>query len=351
MLKRGRLNDAERYLDAAQNSTRRAAALTQRLLAFSRRQTLDPKPTDVNRLIHGMEDLIRRTVGPSVELEVVGAGGLWPAKIDASQLENSLLNLCINARDAMAPVGGRLTIETANKWLDQRAAQERDLPAGQYLSVCVTDTGTGMSADIIARAFDPFFTTKPLGEGTGLGLSMVYGFARQSGGTVRIYSEAGRGTTMCLYLPRHLGALDEGEPEELPVSAEPGNGETVLVVDDEPIIRMIIRDVLIENGYVALEAADGPAALRLLQSKVRIDLLITDVGLPGGMNGRQVADAARVFRPALKVLFITGYAENALVGNGHLAPGMEVLTKPFVVATMGNRIREILERATGSLSG
>jgi PAS domain S-box-containing protein len=351
MLKRGRLNDVERYLNAAQNSTRRAAALTQRLLAFSRRQTLDPKPTDVNRLISGMEDLIRRTVGPSVELEVVGAGGLWPTKIDASQLENSLLNLCINARDAMAPAGGRLTIETANKWLDQRAAQERDLPAGQYLSVCVTDTGTGMSADIIARAFDPFFTTKPLGEGTGLGLSMVYGFARQSGGTVRIYSEVGRGTTMCLYLPRHLGALEEGESEELPVSAEPGHGETVLVVDDEPIIRMIIRDVLIENGYLALEAADGPAALRLLQTKVRIDLLITDVGLPGGMNGRQVADAARVFRPALKVLFITGYAENALVGNGHLAPGMEVLTKPFVVATMGNRIREILERATGSLSG
>jgi CheY-like chemotaxis protein len=173
---------------------------------------------------------------------------------------------------------------------------------------------------------------------------MVYGFARQSGGTVRIYSELGRGTTMCLYLPRHLGALDEGEAEELPVAAEQGHGETVLVVDDEPVVRMLIRDVLIENGYVALEAADGPAALRLLESNVRIDLLITDVGLPGGMNGRQVADAARVFRPALKVLFITGYAENALVGNGHLAPGMEVLTKPFVVATLGNRIREMLER-------
>jgi PAS domain S-box-containing protein len=344
LLKRGRLNDVERYLVAAQNSTRRAAALTQRLLAFSRRQTLDPKPTDVNRLINGMEDLIRRTVGPSVELEVVGAGGLWPTRIDASQLENSLLNLCINARDAMAPGGGRLTIETANKWLDQRAAQERDLPAGQYLSVCVTDTGTGMSPEVIARAFDPFFTTKPLGEGTGLGLSMVYGFARQSGGTVRIYSEVGRGTTMCLYLPRHLGALDEGEPEEAPISTEQGHGETVLVVDDEPTIRMLIRDVLIENGYVALEAADGPTALRMLQSNARIELLITDVGLPGGMNGRQVADAARVFRPALKVLFITGYAENALVGNGHLAPGMEVLTKPFVVATLGNRIREMLER-------
>ena len=344
MLKRGRLQDVERYLTAAQNSTRRAAALTQRLLAFSRRQTLAPKPTDVNRLMTGMEDLIRRTVGPSVELEVVGAGGLWPTRIDASQLENALLNLCINARDAMAPAGGRLTIETANKWLDQRAAQERDLPAGQYVSVCVTDTGTGMSPEVAARAFDPFFTTKPLGEGTGLGLSMVYGFARQSGGTVRIYSELGRGTTMCLYLPRHLGALDEGEAAEVSISAEQGHGETVLVVDDEPTIRMLIRDVLIENGYVPLEAADGPAALRMLQSGARIDLLVTDVGLPGGMNGRQVADAARVFRPALKVLFITGYAENALVGNGHLGPGMEVLTKPFVVATLGNRIREMLER-------
>jgi PAS domain S-box-containing protein len=344
LLKRGRLADVDRYITAAQNSTRRAAALTQRLLAFSRRQTLDPKPTDVNRLINGMEDLIRRTAGPAVEVEVVGAGGLWVTKIDPSQLENSLLNLCINARDAMAPAGGRLTIETANKWLDKRAAQERDLPAGQYVSLCVTDTGTGMAPEVIERAFDPFFTTKPLGEGTGLGLSMVYGFARQSGGQVRIYSEVGRGTTMCLYLPRHIGPMEQGEPEEVPQPSGEGQGETVLVVDDEPTIRMLIRDVLLENGYVPLEAADGPTALRLLQSNMRIDLLITDVGLPGGMNGRQVADAARVSRPTLKVLFITGYAENAVVGNGHLEPGMEVLTKPFVIATLGNRIRDLLAR-------
>jgi PAS domain S-box-containing protein len=345
LVKRGRVGEIDRYLTAAQNSTRRAAALTQRLLAFSRRQTLDPKATDVNRLVAGMEDLIRRTVGPAVELEVVGAGGLWLTKIDPSQLESSLLNLCINARDAMAPDGGRLTIETANKWLDERAARERDLPPGQYISLCVTDTGTGMSQEVIEHAFDPFFTTKPLGEGTGLGLSMVYGFARQSGGQIRIASEVGTGTTMCLYLPRHLGAVDEAEPIEMASPAAHGHGETVLVVDDEPTVRMLIKDVLLENGYVPLEAEDGPTALKLLESDVRIDLLVTDVGLRGGVNGRQLADAARVFRKNLRVLFITGYAENAVVGNGHLAPGMEVLTKPFVMATLGRKIRDLIASA------
>ena len=344
LLKRGRMADVERYINAAQNSTRRAAALTQRLLAFSRRQTLDPKPTDVNRLIGGMEELIRRTVGPTVEVEVVGAGGLWPTKVDASQLENALLNLCINARDAMAPAGGRLTLETANKWLDDRSANVRDLPPGQYISLCVTDTGTGMEPHVIERAFDPFFTTKPLGEGTGLGLSMVYGFARQSGGQVRIYSEVGKGTTMCIYLPRHLGSVEEADPPEADRLTQGGDGETVLVIDDEPTIRMLIRDVLIENGYMPLEAGDGPTALKILQSNIRIDLMITDVGLPGGMNGRQIADAARVSRPDLKVLFITGYAENAVVGNGHLEPGMAVLTKPFVMATLGNKIRDLIMR-------
>jgi PAS domain S-box-containing protein len=344
LLKRGRLTDVERYINAAQNSTRRAAALTQRLLAFSRRQTLDPKPTDVNRLVGGMEELIRRTVGPTVELEVVGAGGLWATKVDPSQLENALLNLCINARDAMAPDGGRLTIETANKWLDDHGAKARDVPPGQYISLCVTDTGTGMTPDVIERAFDPFFTTKPLGEGTGLGLSMVYGFARQSGGQVRIYSEVGKGTTMCVYLPRHLGTAEETDSLDDAQPLGEAHGETVLVVDDEPTIRMLIKDVLTENGYTPLEASDGPTALRLLRSNIRIDLLITDVGLPGGMNGRQVADAARVTRPDLKVLFITGYAENAVVGNGHLEPGMAVLTKPFVIATLGNRIRDLIAR-------
>ena len=204
----GRLTELDRYLTAAQGASKRAAALTHRLLAFSRRQTLDPKPTDVNRLVMGMEELIRRSVGPQIALEVVTAGGLWPALIDPSQLENAILNLCINARDAM-PEGGRITIETANKWLDDRAAKERDLRPGQYLSVCVTDTGTGMAPEVVARAFDPFYTTKPIGQGTGLGLSMVYGFVRQSGGQVRIYSEVGQGTTMCLYLPRHYGGETE----------------------------------------------------------------------------------------------------------------------------------------------
>jgi PAS domain S-box-containing protein len=347
LLKRGQLADVDRYISAARSSTRRAATLTHRLLAFSRRQTLDPKPTDVNRLVNGMEELIRRTLGPAIELEVVGAGGLWPTKVDASQLESALLNLCMNARDAMAPSGGRLTIETANKWLDGRSAGERDLPPGQYVSLCVMDTGTGMSPEVIERAFDPFFTTKPIGEGTGLGLSMVYGFARQSGGQVRIYSELSKGTTMCIYLPRHLGAAEvtgATEAPEVSRMTKSGSGESVLVVDDEATIRMLVREVLIELGYKPLEAADGPSALEILQSDIRIDLLITDVGLPGGMNGRQIADAARKYRPKMKVLFITGYAENAVIRNGHLEAGMEILTKPFEISLLGNRIRDIIEK-------
>ncbi|MEQ1820717.1 MAG: PAS domain S-box protein, partial [Terricaulis sp.] len=232
----GRTTGLERYLSGAQENARRAAALTQRLLAFSRRQTLDPRPLNLNKLVVGIEDLVRRTVGPDVQVEVVQAGGLWTVKIDESQLENALLNLCINARDAMAPNGGRLTIETANKWLDERAARERDLPPGQYISLCVTDTGTGMSQETISRAFDPFFTTKPLGQGTGLGLSMVYGFARQSGGQVRIYSEVGSGTTMCLYFPRHHGEADERDETIASDEIEHGHGEVVLVVDDEVVL-------------------------------------------------------------------------------------------------------------------
>ncbi len=336
----------ERYVDAAQGAVKRAAALTHRLLAFSRRQTLDPRPTNVNRLIAGMEELIRRTAGPSVHIEVVGAGGLWSTLIDPNQLENALLNLCINARDAM-PQGGRLTIETANKWLDERAARERDLSPGQYISLCVTDTGTGMTPDVIAHAFDPFFTTKPFGEGTGLGLSMIYGFVRQSGGQIRIYSEPGKGTTMCLYLPRHHGDDAEAADEASLVRTHPaigaGGGRVVMVIDDEPTIRMLIAEVLEEQGYSAIEASDGPSGMRVLESSVRIDLLITDVGLPNGMNGRQIADAARELRPALKILFITGYAENAVIGNGHLDKGMQVLTKPFEMDGLARKIRELIE--------
>ena len=339
----GRLGDLDRYLVAAQGASKRAAALTHRLLAFSRRQTLDPKPTNVTKLMAGMADLIRRTVGPGITLETIDVTGLWTALVDPNQLENALLNLCINARDAM-PDGGRITIETANRWMDDRAARERDMPSGQYLSLCVSDTGTGMTPEVIARAFDPFFTTKPLGAGTGLGLSMIYGFARQSGGATRIYSEVGEGTTVCIYLPRHYGSEDahaiEIGRDHVPQAEA---GEVVLVVDDEPTVRMLVTDVLGDLGYVALEAEDGASGLKILQTRTRVDLLITDVGLPGGMNGRQVADAARGLRPGLKVLFITGYAENAVVGNGHLDPGMAVLTKPFAMDDLAAKIRRLIE--------
>ena len=344
-LERGKLDDAERFILAAQGAGRRAASLTQRLLAFSRRQTLDPKPADINRLIAGVEDLLRRTVGPTTDIEVVGAAGLWPAMIDATQLESAVLNLCLNARDAM-PDGGRITIETANKWLDDRAARARDLPPGQYLSICVTDTGTGMSPETIERAFEPFFTTKPIGQGTGLGLSMIYGFARQSGGQVRIYSEPGQGTTICIYLPRYAGDALLSEEEEAIATAAAASGETVLVVDDEATIRHLIDEVLDEQGYTVIGAADGAAGIKVLQSGARIELLITDVGLPNGMNGRQVADAARSLRPGLKVLFITGYAENAAVGNGHLEPGMELLTKPFTMHGLAAKVAEMMNAGT-----
>ena len=339
----GRIAELDRYMVAAQGAARRAAALTHRLLAFSRRQTLDPRATDVNTLVSGMEDLIRRTVGPSVAIEVVGATGLWAALVDPPQLENALLNLCINARDAM-PDGGRITIETHNKLLDAHAAASHDMPPGQYLSLCVTDTGTGMSADLVTKVFEPFFTTKPIGEGTGLGLSMIYGFARQSGGQVRIYSEVGQGTTVCIYLPRHYGEIDSADPAMLEPekTARAQQGETVLVVDDEPSVRMLIVDILGDLGYAAIEAPDSAAGLKILQSNARIDLLVTDVGLPGGMNGRQMADAGRVKRPDLKVLFITGYAENAVLGHGHLAPGTQVLTKPFVLDILVAKIRELV---------
>jgi PAS domain S-box-containing protein len=340
-VERGKLDDVERFIHAAQGAGRRAASLTQRLLAFARRQTLDPKPTDVNRLIAGMEDLLHRTVGPTTHIEVVGAAGLWPAMIDATQLESAILNLCINARDAM-PEGGRITIETANKWLDDRAAQARDLPPGQYLSICVTDTGTGMSPETIERAFEPFYTTKPIGQGTGLGLSMIYGFARQSGGQVRIYSELGQGTTICVYLPRYAGDALFSEEEEAIATAAAASGQTVLVVDDEATIRHLIDEVLDEQGYTVIGAADGAAGIKVLQSGAKIELLITDVGLPNGMNGRQVADAARALRPDLKVLFITGYAENAAVGNGHLEPGMELLTKPFTMLGLASKVAEMM---------
>ncbi len=340
-LAQGRVADVDRYVNAAQGAARRAAALTHRLLAFSRRQTLAPKVTDVKDLVNGMVDLIQRTVGPGIELETVNAAGLWPVLVDPSQLENALLNLCINARDAM-PDGGKLTIETGNRWLDKRSAAERDMEPGQYVSLCVSDSGTGMTPETISKAFDPFFTTKPIGMGTGLGLSMIYGFTRQSGGQTRIYSEVGHGAMVCMYLPRHFGETEiEAEPD-LSRAPHARDGETVLVIDDEPTVRMLVVDILEGLGYNALEAPDGPTGLKILNSNARVDLLITDVGLPGGMNGRQVADAARIARPDLKILFITGYAENAVLSHGHLDRGMHVLTKPFSMDAMGKRISELL---------
>ncbi len=339
----GRIGDVERYVAAALTSADRAAALTHRLLAFSRRQTLDPKPVSVNRLVSGMEDLLQRTMGPAIAVTTRLADGLVSTLCDPNQLENALLNLAINARDAM-PDGGRLTIETAAVDMEPEFAAARDMLRGSYVSIAVTDTGTGMTPDVVARAFDPFFTTKPLGLGTGLGLSMIYGFAKQSQGQVRIHSTPGLGTTVRLYLPaialsEQAASRDDGVPD-VPRAVM---GETVLVVDDEPVVRMLVIDALQELGYAAIEAGDGGAGLRHIEAQGRIDLLVTDVGLPGGMNGRQLADLARLRRPGLKVLFITGFAENAVVGNGTMEPGMEVMTKPFAMDALATRIRSLIE--------
>jgi PAS domain S-box-containing protein len=341
-VRQGDTAELERFIESAMGAARRAAALTHRLLAFSRQQTLDPRPTDVSRLVAGMEEMIRRTMGPDVEVEVVDATGLWRTMVDQHQLENALLNLCINARQAM-PRGGKLTIETCNKVLDDHAARERELQPGPYVTLCVSDTGTGMSPDVMARAFDPFFTTKPIGEGTGLGLSMIYGFVRQSGGQARIYSEPGQGALVCLYLPRTTAADEDTElPNQTAPPPQGGRGETVLVVDDEPTIRMLVTEVLQDLGYETIDAADGPSGLEILRSGRPVDLLISDVGLPGGMNGRELAGAAQAVRPGLLVLFITGYAEHAVLSHGHLKPGMHVLTKPFNIEALARRVREIV---------
>ncbi len=326
-----RIGDLDRYIGLATTSANRAAALTHRLLAFSRRQPLDPQPVDVSRLAASMEDLIHRTVGPAIRVETVIPDNLWRTLCDANQLENALLNLAINARDAM-PEGGHLTIEGANVTLDEADAGRHDTASGQYVMVSVTDTGCGMAPDVIARVFEPFFTTKPLGQGTGLGLSMVYGFVKQSSGHTRIHSKVGHGTTVRLYLPRCDGVEDVEADSSKPSLGMVGQTEgTVLVVDDESAMRMLIGDALRDRGYTVIEAADGMEGLRVLRSKQGVDLLISDIGLPGGMNGRQLAEAARVQRPRLKILFITGFAESAAWGSGTLEPGMKVLTKPFAL--------------------
>ncbi len=338
----GRFTELEKYLLAAQGSAKRAAALTHRLLAFARRQTLAPEATVVNQLVGGMLDLVQRTVGPAIQVHFTSLPDDQPLLVDQSQLENALLNLCINARDAM-PKGGRILIAASHRTLGEADSRDFELAPGRYLHLSVTDTGSGMTPEVAAKAFEPFFTTKPMGQGTGLGLSMIYGFARQSGGQLRLRSTPGEGTTVCLYLPlrpveRPCGLpLAEGRPCLLE-----GAHATVLVVDDEPTVRMLVTDLLRELGYVIIEAADGAGGLEVLHSDARIDLLVTDVGLPGGMNGRQLADAARVQRPALKVLFITGFAETSLLSDGHLEPGMAILTKPFAVEALAQRVKGLV---------
>lgn len=341
-LAQGRVGDVDRYVSVAQGAVRRAASLTHRLLAFSRRQTLSPRVTDVNGLIHDMEELIARTVGPEIDIKVVAQNDLWPALIDHAQLESSLLNLCLNARDAM-PNGGRIIIETANASLEECTDPDHGIPAGEHLSIRVTDTGIGMSPDIAAKAFEPFFTTKAIGAGTGLGLSMVYGFVRQSGGQIRVESVEGQGTSVVMHLPRHT-AENAPRPVEPEVIEEPPHhtGETVLIVDDEPSVRMLVAEVISGLGYNCLEAADAQSGLQILQSDTRIDLLISDIGLPGGMNGREMADAAGDCRPGLPTLFITGYAKTSVLDDCHLRPCTQVLTKPFGLDALAGRVTGLI---------
>jgi len=337
----GRGADIGRFIEGALTSANRAAALTHRLLAFSRQQPLDPKPIDANPLVASMEDLLRRTMGEQIQLEFELATDLWPTLCDSNQLESALLNLSINARDAM-PAGGHLTIRSRNVDVDPtKAGALRDMSGGQYICIDVTDTGTGMPQEIIERAFDPFFTTKPAGQGTGLGLSMVYGFARQSNGHCEIRSKPGLGTTIRLYLPRHCASI-QASPPELAPHTPAGKGEVVLVVEDEPVVRNIVLEVLHQLGYQALEAASGEAGLEVLGSGQAIDLLVSDIGLPG-LNGRLLADAAKQLHPEIKVLLMTGYASGASLAGGSLAPGMELITKPFTVQALALRIREMIE--------
>ena len=339
----GERDGFEKLLDRASTSSQRAAALTQRLLAFARRQNLETRRVDVRALIDSLEDMFGRTLGPGIALQVRQADNLWPARIDSAQLESALLNLVINARDAM-PDGGQLTIEVANRQLDAAyAATQTELAPGDYVAVRVSDNGAGMPSSVTARVFEPFYTTKPIGQGTGLGLSMVFGFVKQAGGHVRIHSEVGRGTTVTLYLPR-----DVSEADAVPAAPPPAptghayRGAHILVVEDEPPVREVIVSVLADLGYSYAEAGDADAALALLDSEQGFDMMISDVGLPG-LNGRQLAEIAMGKQPGLKVLFVTGYAEQAVVRSGLLSEGMQMITKPFVIDELANRIRAILQ--------
>ena len=344
-LETGRTQDIGRFMDAASASAQRAASLTARLLAFSRRQSLNSAPLDVNALAASLDDLLRRTLGETIALSIVPGTDVRGVVADANQLENAILNLAINARDAM-PDGGRLTIRTSLAEIDETIAPEtpQGLQSGAYVVISVSDTGTGISEAVLDKVFDPFFTTKPIGQGTGLGLSMVYGFARQSSGEVRIHSRVTEGTTVELYLPATELIRDEAPPPNAQ-SVQEGQGQTVLLVEDDPAVRQLVREVLVELRYEVLEAGSGDEALPLLSESRPIDLLVSDVGLPG-MNGRQLAEIARASRPDLPILFVTGYAETAAVRGEFLGPNMDMVTKPFALPILASKISEMLNPIT-----
>jgi PAS domain S-box-containing protein len=334
----------QRAMRHAMNGAQRAAALTQRLLAFSRRQPLDPKPIDVNVLVNGLSDMVHRTLGETIAVETVLGAGVWRVEADPNELEAAILNLAVNARDAM-PEGGRLTLETVNAHIDEAyAAAHAEVLAGQYVLISVTDTGAGMNPQTVAQAFEPFFTTKPVGKGTGLGLSQVYGFVKQSSGHVKIYSEPDQGTTVKLYLPRLAGEAVPDSELDQPLNPEAGREETLLVVEDDDDVRAYSVDSLRELGYRVLETRDGPSALRLLDQESRVDLLFTDVVLPNGMTGAQLAAQARSIRPSLKVLFTTGYARNAIVHHGRLDNGVHLIVKPFSFNDLAAKVRDVLDK-------
>lgn len=340
-LARGRTDDLDGLIDLGVTSANRAAGLTHRLLAFSRRQSLDSKPVNMNTLVVSMGELLQRSINESIQLDMQLSEDLWVAEADPNQLESALLNLVLNARDAM-PEGGKLVVNTSNQHLDKGFTQvHSNLQPGDYVVLRVTDTGCGMPEGTITRAFDPFFTTKPIGQGTGLGLSMIYGFSKQSHGHVTIESEVGNGTTVSLYLPRYNGALVEDTLIDIAHAPHAQDGETVLIVEDDPAVRVLVSAVLSELGYAFVEAGDADSAVPILDSGQRIDLLISDVGLPG-MNGRQLVEIGRQYRPDLKVLFITGYAEHAAVRGGFLDPGMQMITKPFTFDLLTAKVREMI---------
>ena len=340
-LARGCTEDLDGLIDLGVTSANRAAGLTHRLLAFSRRQSLDSKPVEMNNLVRSMGELLQRSINESIQLNMQLHDPLWVAEADPNQLESALLNLVLNARDAM-PDGGTLAVKTFNQHLDTAFTEAHgNLQAGDYVVLSVVDNGCGMPQATISRAFDPFFTTKPIGQGTGLGLSMIYGFSKQSRGHVTIQSAVGNGTTVNLYLPRFRGDLTQSQPTQVPHAPEAKAGETVLIVEDDPAVRVLVSAVLSELGYAFVEAGDADSAVPILDSEQRIDLLISDVGLPG-MNGRQLAEIGRQYRPGLKVLFITGYAEHAAVRGGFLDPGMQMITKPFTFDLLTAKVREMI---------